>query len=513
MIARKWQRRLTRVAVAPTLVGAGALIALGLKGHTEPQNSVPPISPTAQVLGVQDDFEKVAEKLRPSVVSIKSRQTISGPMMRMGADQGQENPFGGFQFQFPGAPGGGQQFRGMQPGVRHAMASGSGVIVRSDGYILTNDHVVADADRVTVTLLDGREFTGKVFRDPKSDLALIKIDADNLPAAQLADSDGVRIGQWALAFGSPFALNDTMTVGVVSSLNRREEIGEGGTNRLYPSLIQTDASINPGNSGGPLVDVYGRVVGINVAIESPSGGNVGIGFAIPANTARYIMDQLISKGSVTRGFLGLAPATLSFEDAQRYGVKQGALVTSVQDGTPAAQAGFQVEDVVVRFDNKPVAGEASFRDMVARTAPGTTVPVVVERNGKETTLNVTVGQQPQVKQVAQDDQAPARDRAKGKLGVEVGNLDNAQLRQQFNLKDTIKSGAVVAEVVPGMPAQQAGLMAGDVIVRLDGKPIENAEQLSEVANGLKPGASVPVVIRRTDGQGTTQTILGTINLD
>jgi serine protease Do len=250
----------------------------------------------------------------------------------------------------------------MQPGIRHAEASGSGVIVRSDGYILINDHVVAGADRVTVTLLDGRQFPGKVFRDPKSDLALIKINADNLPAAQLADSDSVRIGQWALAFGSPFALNDTMTVGVVSSLNRREEIGEGGTNRLYPILIQTDASINPGNSGGPLVDVYGRVVGVNVAIESPSGGNVGIGFAIPANTARFIMDQLISKGAVTRGYLGLAPASLSYEDQQRYNIKQGALVTEVQDGTPAAKAGFQVEDVIVRYDNKLVAGEATFRD-------------------------------------------------------------------------------------------------------------------------------------------------------
>jgi serine protease Do len=491
-------------------MGAGALVALGLKGYTEPQNSTPPVTPTAQALGIQDDFEKVADKLRPSVVSIKSRQTINGPVLR-GAGQGQDNPFGGLQFQFPGAPGGGQQFR-FQPGVRRAEASGSGVIVRSDGYILTNDHVVAGADRVTVTLLDGRQFAGTVHRDPKSDLALIKIDADNLPAAQLADSDGVKIGQWALAFGSPFALNDTMTVGVVSSLNRREMIGEGNDNRLYPSLIQTDASINPGNSGGPLVDVYGRVVGVNVAIESPSGGNVGIGFAIPANTARYIMDQLIAKGTVTRGYLGLAPSGLSYEDQQRYGVKQGALVTTVQDGTPAAQAGFQVEDVVVRFNDKPVAGEASFRDMVARTAPGTAVPVVVERNGKETTLNVTIGQQKDV-QVAQEPQAPTRERTHGKLGVAVGNLDNPQVRQQFNLKDTIKSGAVVAEVVPGSPAQQAGLFPGDVIVRLDGKKIDNAEQLSEVANGLKPGSTVPIVVRRADGQGNSQTILGDLNLD
>jgi serine protease Do len=489
-------------------MGAGALVALGLKGNTEPQNSIPPVTPTAQVLGIQDTFENVADKLRPSVVSIKSRQTIGGPGLRMGADQGQDNPF---QFQFPGVPGGGQGFR-MQPGVRRAEASGSGVIVRSDGYILTNDHVVAGADRVTVTLLDGREFVGQVHRDPKSDLALIKIPANNLPAAQLADSEGVKIGQWALAFGSPFALNDTMTVGVVSSLNRKEQIGEGGENRLYPSLIQTDASINPGNSGGPLVDVYGRVVGINVAIESPSGGNVGIGFAIPANTARYIMDQLITKGAVTRGYLGLAPTGLSYEDQQRYGVKHGALVVTVMDGTPAARAGFQVEDVVVRYDNKPVADEASFRDMVARTAPDTTVPVVVMRGGKEVTLNATIGQQKDPL-VAQQEQAPARDRTRGKLGVAVGNLDNPQVRQQFGLKDSIKSGAVIAEIVPGSAASQAGLAPGDVIVRLDGKVIDNAEQLSEVANGLKSGANVPIVVKRSDGQGGSETILGELNLD
>ena len=307
MIARKWQRRASRAAIVPTLMGAGALVFVGLRGNAGPQNSIPPVQPAPQVLSIQDDFEKVADKLRPSVVSIKSRQTITGPSLRMGADNGQQDPFNGQPFQFPNVPGGGgnRQFR-MMPQTRRAEASGSGVIVRSDGYILTNDHVVSGADRVTVTLLDGRQFVGKVTRDPKSDLALIKIEADNLPAAQLADSENVRIGQWALAFGSPFALNDTMTVGVVSSLNRREEIGENGESRLYPNLIQTDASINPGNSGGPLVDVYGRVVGIDVAIESPSGGNVGIGFAIPANTAKYIMDQLITKGSVTRGYLGLA---------------------------------------------------------------------------------------------------------------------------------------------------------------------------------------------------------------
>jgi serine protease Do len=505
---------MTRAAIVPTLLGVGALAFVGLRGNAVQESAVPPVQPTAQVIGVQDDFEKVAERLRPSVVSIQSRETISGPTLQQGADQGDANPFG---FQFPNIPGG-PQFRIMpqQPAFpRHAVASGSGVIVRSDGYILTNDHVVAGADKVTVTLLDGRQFVGQVKRDPRSDLAVIKINADNLPAAQLANSDDVRIGQWAIAFGSPFTLNDTMTVGVISSLKRHEQIGDGGDVRYYPSLLQTDASINPGNSGGPLVDVYGRVVGINVAIESPSGGNVGIGFAIPSNTAHYIMDELITKGSVTRGYLGLVPSPLTFEDQQRYGVKQGALVTGVVDGSPAAQAGLKVEDVVTRFDGKPVTGESDFRDLVARTAPGTSVPVTVWRNEADVNLNVTVGKLPDTDTPANDQNQTTHQRTRGKLGVSIGDTSDPNVKQQLQQmgwKGDLPSGAAIMEVLPGSPAAEAGLQPGDVIIRLNGKPITSAQQLSDAAANLPSGADVPVVVRRADKSGTT-TILSDLNIE
>lgn len=511
MVSSRWHNRGVRIVTVGGAFALGAFAVLGLRGYAGPTAvTPPPINPPAQALDMQSAFEQVAGRLRPSVVFIQSRQTVKSPVgVRPGADD-DDSPFG---FNFPGFPGfpqgqgpGMRQFRMMPSFPRHAVASGSGVIVRGDGYILTNDHVVNGADKVTVRLQDGREYTGQVKRDFRSDLALVKIDATGLPAAEMADSDRVKIGQWAIAFGSPFGLNDTMTVGIVSSLNREQSIGGGSDQRFYPRLIQTDASINPGNSGGPLVDIYGRVVGINVAIESPSGGNVGIGFAIPANTAKYIMEQLITKGSVTRGYLGLAPKTLDYDEQQKYGVKEGALVMLVEDGTPAAKAGFQVEDVIVRFNGEAVKDDAALREMVARVAPGTSVPVVVRRGDAERTLNVTVGTMPNA-QVARND-SPARPDAQAKLGVSVADANDPQVRQQLGLKGQGTPGAVVVQVIPGSPAAEAGLQPGDIITRLDGKAITSANQLTEAARGLKSDATVSAVVRRGN-----QTVLAQIDID
>lgn len=487
------QTKVPFVLGIPVVFGLGAVFAMGLRGNAVAQNTKPPVQPTAQALELQTAFEQVADAIRPSVVFIRTRQNARTAQ----DDGGGDSPF---DFNIPGMP---RNFRAPR---QRSYASGSGVIVRGDGYILTNDHVVQGADKVVVRLQDGREFNGTVKRDFKSDLALVKIDATGLPSAQLADSGKAKVGQWAIAFGSPFGLNDTMTVGIVSSLHRNQQIGMGQNGRYYSSLIQTDASINPGNSGGPLVDLYGRVVGINVAIESPTGGSVGIGFAIPSNTAKYVMEQLITKGSVTRGYMGLAPKEMTYDEQKRYGVNKGVLVMQVQDGTPAAKAGFQVEDVILRFNGKPIESEADFRDNVARTSPGTSVAIVVKRNNAEKTIDVTIGSLDEPKTVAEKDTPKAE--ARGKLGIVVGDASDPQVRTELKIKPEVKGGAVVVEVVPGSPASEAGIAPGDIVERIDGKNTPNAETLTGVVKSLPSGKEITIVIRRGNQQ-----ILANIELE
>jgi serine protease Do len=398
-----------------------------------------------------------------------------------------------FFFDFRGLPGAQDLPRIFRRMPRpFARGAGSGVIVRSDGWILTNDHVVGGADKVTVKLHDGREFDGTVRRDYRSDIALVKINASNLVPAEFADSDQVRVGQWAIAFGAPFELQDTMTVGIVSAVSRQTTISEGGETRFYPSLIQTDASINPGNSGGPLVDIRGRVIGINVAINSPTGSSVGIGFAIPSRTAKMVMEQLITKGKVTRGFLGVIPRALTPVERQRYGVpKGGALITSVSADTPAARAGLQVEDVVLRFDDHAVKDDIHFRELVAITPPGKTVEIVVRRGGKELTLRATLDTAPDL--LARTTE-PTIEGAGSKLGVRVEPV-TPETAKRYNLGN-LNTGIVVVEVQAGTPADEAGLQPGDVILRANQRPIRTPTELSNILNSLKSGDSIPLVVQR-----------------
>lgn len=482
-------RKAPYAIIIPTVFALGAFAAIGLRGGADPKiENVPVVQPAPQALATQDAFEKVAEKLRPSVVHITTRKEQN--LSNNADDEGSNNPF---EFFFRERP----QNRQFEFTPR-ATSSGSGVIMRSDGYILTNDHVVASADKVNVRLQDGRDFNGTVIRDFRSDLAIVKIEAKNLPAASFADSDKTKVGHWAVAFGSPLGNMDTMTVGIISALHRDARIPDRMGMRLYPNLIQTDASINPGNSGGPLVDIYGRVVGINVAIESPTGYSAGIGFAIPSNTAQFVAEQLISKGSVTRGFMGVMPEPLTYDQKQRSGVKAGAFIRSVSDGSPADKAGFQVGDVVIRYDGKPVSDDANFRDLVVRTLPGKSVDVVVRRSGEDKTLRATVGEAPKV---SGDEANPIRRRNQSAspalpLGFRVGEIASEELGERFRNRSGIREGVMVTGVVPGSPAVEAGLAVGDIVVKFDGKNVNNMEQFNNATKDLKPGSDHQIIVRR-----------------
>jgi serine protease Do len=419
----------------------------------------------------ENAFQSIADQIEPSIVFIESERTIKAS----------RSPF---------------DFFGWGPSPRQqdqvAKASGSGVIVRGDGYILTNDHVVGGADRVTVTLSDKREFKGTVLRDPTTDLALVKISATNLPAAGLADSDKVHPGQWALAFGNPGGqqFTNSLTVGVVSAITREFMVPDpdspkGG--RLYPDAIQTDAAINPGNSGGPLVNIDGQIIGINAAIWSPTGSSVGIGFAIPSNTAKYVMQQLIDKGKVSHGKLGVLPKDLDGNLGQHYGVQNGALVASVDKGSAAEKAGVQVEDIITDIGGKKIDSAAALRSAVEKIAPGTKVPMVVVRNKKPMTLQVIVGE---------DTTAVASDNASGSkgLGVSVDEL-TPDVAKQLGVPTTTK-GVVVESVETGTPADTAGFEQGMVVVKLAGKPTPTVEAFNAIADALKPGDRVVAIIQR-----------------
>jgi len=416
-------------------------------------------------------FEDISEQLAPSVVYITSEKDVTYQSV---------DPFG----DFPGWPFGGGQRRAPRTETQVQKATGSGFIVRSDGYVLTNNHVVAGADRVKVKLADGREFKGKVLLDARTDLAVVKIDADNLPAVSFADSDKVRVGAWAIAIGNPFGLRNTVTVGVVSALRRETD----PDNELgYPETIQTDAAINPGNSGGPLVDIDGKVIGINFMIYSSTRQNAGIGFAIPSNSARFVMDQLINKGKVVRGYLGLFPVDMSPVKAQVYGVKRGALVESVDKDSPADKAGVKVADVITKVDGKAVDSALDLRHTTQVLAPGSVVKLTIIRDKVEKVLSVKLGDAPTGNEVGQTEAGG------GKLGLSVQALtpDTAN-----SLGITGTMGVVVSSVESGGAADRAGIQEKDVITRVNSTLVANATTFNAAVKKLKSGGTAVLVIQR-----------------
>jgi serine protease Do len=389
-----------------------------------------------------------------------------------------DNPL--FRQFFGDQPEGAQRPHQHQPHTLKQNSLGSGVIVTKDGYILTNNHVVDGADEIKVAReKESTQFTAKVVgRDPKTDIAVLKIDATDLPFVTFADSDKLEVGDVVLAVGNPFGVGQTVTMGIVSATGR----GNMGIED-YEDFIQTDAAINPGNSGGALVDAEGRLVGINTAILSHSGGNQGVGFAIPANQARYTMETLIKDGRIVRGFLGVSIQDVTPELAKKFDLKKtdGALVGDVTPKSAAAEAGIKSGDVITELNGKTIVDGRNLRLMVGRLTPGVKVSVKVLRDGTEKSISVTLKEMPEQKLAAGESVAPDKDDALN--GVTVGDID-AAARAQFKLPAHVK-GAVIMDIEQDSTSYQAGLRQGDVIQEINRKPVTSADEAVEASKHIK----------------------------
>ncbi len=406
-------------------------------------------------------FSRVAKQAVPAVVFITVEKTVetSQPDVRF------NDPFGFFGIPQP-----------RRPQRQLLRGQGSGFIITKDGYILTNNHVVGDADKITVKLNDGREFEAeRVGTDPKSEVAVIKIDTDEeLPVLETGDSSSLQIGEWVIAVGNPFGLSETLTVGVVSAIGRND-IGIAE----YEDFIQTDAAINPGNSGGPLLNIDGKVVGINTAIYSQSGGYMGIGFAIPIDLAIVIKDQLVASGTVTRGFLGiqLNPQEMDEAMAESFDLEEagGVLVAEVVEDSPAETAGLEAGDIILEMNGKPVDGNRTFRNRVALTPPGTTIMLKIFREGKVRMIEVTIGTLPGDEAVQKEAVEVAQ-----KLGLAVREL-TPELAEKSGHE--MGEGVLVTSVEPYSAAAQAEIQPGHLIVSVDRQPVTSIEEFSEALAG------------------------------
>jgi serine protease Do len=471
--------------------GLTAIVALALvtvaatsKEESKPQPKAAAVSvevddrPIARTGSPMTSFAPIVKKVGPSVVKVftttKARQTSFWGLPDL--DDSWLRRFFGDRFDRPNGP---RRFE-----VPPQRGIGSGVIVTKDGYILTNNHVVDDADEVKITLQDGREFDAKVIgKDPKTDVAVLKVEAKDLPFMEMADSDKSEVGDVVLAIGNPFGIGQTVTTGIISAT------GRATLGLDYEDFIQTDAAINPGNSGGALVDAEGRLIGINTAILSRSGGNQGIGFAIPTNLAREVMDALIQDGKVTRGYLGIVIQDLTPALAKQFKLKEqkGALVSDVVPKGPADKAGLQNGDVVLELDGKPVRDSRHLKLQVARVKPGTTVPMKVLREGATKTLQVTVSEMPGAEKLAKTEPGGSEDTETLK-GVGVTDLD-PRMREQFNLPEHVR-GAVVTEVDENSAAYEAGLRTGDVILEINRRPVRNAQDAIRLTEDPKERVSL-----------------------
>ena len=437
----------------------------------------------AAAKAVSPDFVELAKKLKPTVVNIRTAKIIK-PKQRVQRSPRTQSPFDNFFQDFFG------QYNDQMPQQRsrREQSLGTGFIISSDGYILTNNHVVNGADEVMVKLADGREVKGEIKGlDDKLDLALIKIsDKELFQAADLGDSDALEVGEWVMAIGNPFGLAQTVTAGIVSAKGR--VIGSGP----YDDFIQTDASINPGNSGGPLFSADGKVIGINTAIIA---GGQGIGFAIPINIAKGIYEQLRDSGKVTRGYLGVRFQPLTADLAKSFGLEseKGALIAIVEKGTPADKSGLKAGDIILEYDGKPISEGSELPRHVAVTPIDKKVRLVVFRDGKKQDIFVVVGKM----KGAGSDAPNAIGGENDKLGISVQELTK-ELATRLNIKDA-KTGLVITEVKQASAAEEAGVTPGSVIIEINGQSPETLDAFGVLISTVKKADVVRLLLKRPDG--------------
>ena len=452
-------------------------------------------------------FRDIGKKVESSVVEIVVHKTVKAPG-RVPLPDDMLRRFFPNQPGLPNQPDAPDENQGGDEGSMEQVGTGSGVILEVDGktgFILTNNHVAGGATEITVTLADGRRIdNAKVLgADPKSDLAVVQIEAPDLQAAKWGDSTSIQQGDWIMAFGAPFGYVGSMTHGIVSALNRTNVgiLGRQG----YEDFIQVDAPINPGNSGGPLVNLHGEVVGINTAIASRSGGFQGIGFAIPINDAKFVYNQLKEHGKVTRGWLGVAIGDISHQPEVAKGIgydkSAGVLVEDILPNTPA-NGKLERYDVITAINGKPVQNVTQLRNVIASQTPGSAVTMNVFRNGKTQDVEIKLGEQPENMLASNNEavtpQVPGQPKSAEALGMKL-STPTEELAQKYGLQDSSTQGALVTAVTPRSAAEKAGLQVGDVITQVDRKPIKSAQEASALIN--KHAGKTPILLYVTNSDG------------
>lgn len=478
-----------RLSIAAILISIGVILGIVISSNLGwiplGQAKIEPIPPkvTEQLEATENAFVEIAKRVTPSVVNVSTTKVTKGY---------EESPFNPF-FQDPLFRRffGEEFFRDHEmPRRRKEQSLGSGVIVSEDGYIITNNHVVAGADEIKVVLSDRREFIGKVVgADPKTDIAVIKIKAGDLPTVVWGDSDKIEVGEFVLAIGSPFGLNQTVTSGIISAKGRAN-VGIAD----YEDFIQTDAAINPGNSGGALVNIRGELIGINTAIFTRSGGYMGIGFAVPSNMTKSVMDSLVKVGKVTRGWLGVYIQDITPELAKQFRLSsnQGAIVSDIIEGGPAEKGGFERGDVILQYNGKEIENTGHLRNMVAQTTIGKVVDLKVIRDGHEKVLKVTIGELPA--EVAKGGKGEEEEAGGIFEGVSVQNL-TPEFRERLDIPDKVR-GVVVTSAVAGSVAEEYGIKAGDVILEINKKATKTVKDFNKAVDEIKKGEGVLVLVYR-----------------